>query len=57
VHIGTASAIKDTRQAVLNAAYAANQRRFTRRPKAPEMPAVARVNKPVTTQHPSKEAA
>ena len=31
VHIGTAPAIQDKRQAVLNAAYAANQRRFTRR--------------------------
>ncbi len=61
VHIGTAAAIQDKRQAVLNAAYAANPRRFTRRPKAPEMPATAWINKPVTdsdiTQHPSLEAA
>ena len=39
VHIGTAAAIQDKRQAVLNAACAANPRRFTRRPKAPKMPA------------------
>ena len=61
VHIGTAHAIQDKRQAVLNAAYAANQRRFTRRPRAPKMPGAAWINKPVTepdiTQHPSKEAA
>jgi hypothetical protein len=37
-HIGTAAAIQDKRQAVLNAACAANPRRFTRRPRAPEMP-------------------
>jgi len=46
---------------VLNAACAANPRRFTRRPKAPRMPAAAWINKPPAepdmTQHPSKEAA
>jgi putative transposase len=60
VHIGTASAIQDKRQAVLNAAYAANQRRFTRRPKAPRMPGAAWINKPTEpdiTQYPSREAA
>ena len=61
VHIGTAPAIQDKRQAVLNATYAANQRRFTRRPAAPKMPAAAWINKPATepdiTQHPSKQAA
>ena len=61
VHIGTAPAIQDKRQAVLNAACAANPRRFTRRPKAPKMPAAAWINKPATepdiTQHPSREAA
>jgi hypothetical protein len=36
VHIGTADAIQDKRQAVLNAACTANPRRFTRRPKAPK---------------------
>jgi putative transposase len=60
VHIGTAAAIQDKRQAVLNAACAANPRRFTRRPRAPKMPGPAWINKPVTgsdiTQHPPLEA-
>ena len=55
-HIG----IQDKRQAMLNAACAANQRRCTS-PMAPEMPAAARINKPVTDsdtqQHPSLETA
>ena len=50
VHIGTAPAIQDKRQAVLNAACAANPRRFTRRPRAPKMPGTAWINKPVTEQ-------
>jgi hypothetical protein len=61
VHIGTAPAIQDKRQAVLNAACAANPRRFTCRPRAPKMPVTAWINKPVTNsdvkQHPSQEAA
>jgi hypothetical protein len=48
-------------QAVLNAACAANPRRFTRRPRAPKMPGAAWINKPVPepdiTPHPSLEAA
>ena len=60
VHIGTAPAIQDKRQAVLNAACAANPRRFTRRPRAPKMPAAAWINRPVTgsdkTQDPPLEA-
>ena len=46
---------------MLNAACAANPRRFTRRPTAPKMPAAAWINKPVTnsdiTQHPPGKAA
>jgi len=61
VHIGTAHAIQEQRQAVLNAACAANPRRFTRHPRAPKMPGTAWINKPATepdiTQHPSREAA
>jgi hypothetical protein len=61
VHIGTAPAIQDKRQAVLNAACAANPRRFTHRPRAPKMPVTAWINKPATTnditQHTSQEAA
>jgi hypothetical protein len=48
VHIGAAAAIQDKRQAVLNAACAANPRRFTRRPRAPKMPGPAWINKPAT---------
>jgi putative transposase len=61
VHIGTAPAIREKRQAVLNAACAANPRRFTRQPKAPALPGTAWINKPVTdsdaTQDPPLEAA
>ena len=60
VHIGTAAAIQDKRQAVLNAACAANPRRFPHRPRAPKMPGTAWINKPVTdsdiTRHPPLEA-
>ena len=60
VHTGTAAAIQDKRQAVLNAACAANPRRFTRRPRAPKMPGPAWISKPVTdsdiTQHSPLEA-
>jgi len=38
MHIGTAPAIQDKRQAVLNAACAANPQRFTRRPGHPNCP-------------------
>jgi putative transposase len=61
VHTGTAAAIQEKRQAVLNAACAANPRRFARRPKAPKMPGTVWINKPATepdiTQHPPREAA
>jgi hypothetical protein len=50
VHIGTAPAIQEKRQAVLNAACAANPRRFTRRPRAPALPGTAWINKPVTVE-------
>ena len=61
MHIGTAPAIQEKRQDVLNAACAANPRRFTRRPRAPKMPGTAWINKPVTdsdkTCYPPLEAA
>jgi NAD(P)-dependent dehydrogenase (short-subunit alcohol dehydrogenase family) len=50
VHIGTAPAIQKKRQAVLDAACAADPRRFTRRPRAPELPAAAWINKPVNVR-------
>jgi hypothetical protein len=46
---------------VLNAACAANPQRFTRGPRAPELPGAAWINKPVTetdmTHNSSQEAA
>jgi putative transposase len=60
VHIGTASAIQDKRQAVLNAARAASPHRFSRHPRAPDLPGTAWINKQVTdsdmTRHPPREA-
>ena len=46
VHDGTASTIRDDRQQVLDAAYAAHPQRFTRPPTAPRLPAHAWINKP-----------
>jgi hypothetical protein len=46
VHDGTATAIRDDRQQVLDAAYAAHPERFTRPPTAPRLPAHAWINKP-----------
>ncbi|HEY6792115.1 MAG TPA: hypothetical protein VI365_32860, partial [Trebonia sp.] len=57
----TAPAIQDKRQAVLNAARAASPQRFTCRPRPPELPGAAWINKPVAvtnrdiTPHPSRE--
>jgi len=49
VHDGTAPAIRDQRQHVLDLAYAAHPERFTRPPAAPEIPRHAWINKPDTT--------
>ena len=46
VHDGTAGAIRNDRQQVLDAAYAAHPQRFTRPPTAPRLPAHAWINKP-----------
>jgi transposase InsO family protein len=46
VHFGTAEAIRADRQRTLNTAYAAHPGRFTRRPRAPELPTQAWINKP-----------
>lgn len=57
VHIGTAEAIQEKRQAVLTAAYAANPARFTRRPAPPKMPKAAWINKPDDEQpHPCSQS-
>jgi putative transposase len=60
MHTGTAEAIQEKRQAVLSAAYAANPRRFTRRPEPPALPKVAWINEPPSPeieQHQAQEAA
>jgi len=49
VHDGTAPAIRDDRQHVLDAAYAAYPDRFTRPPAAPTIPLHVWINKPATT--------
>ena len=50
IPIQISGAIQEKRQAVLNAACAANPRRFTRRPRAPALPGTAWINKPVTVE-------
>jgi putative transposase len=57
MHIGTAGAIQQKRQAVLSAAYAATPGRFTRRPRPPALPRAAWINEPLTPQHQPQEAA
>jgi len=47
VHFGTATEVRAQRQQTLDAAYAANPERFTRRrPQAPKLPTVAWINQP-----------
>jgi putative transposase len=46
VHIGTAAAVQEKRQAVLSAACAANPGRFTRHPRPPALPEAAWINEP-----------
>jgi putative transposase len=47
VHYGTASEIRQQRQATLDAAYRTNPARFTyRAPTAPKLPSVAWINEP-----------
>jgi transposase InsO family protein len=50
VHHGTAELVRDQRQAVLNAAWAANPERFARRPAAPKIPDKVWINNPEVTQ-------
>ena len=47
VHYGTAHEIRTQRAATLDAAYAANPNRFTRRPQPPKLPTIAWINPPV----------
>ena len=46
VHFGTAEVIREQRQQTLNAAYTTHPERFNRRPRAPELPTQAWINKP-----------
>jgi len=46
VHYGTAIEIRAQRAATLDAAYAANPTRFTRRPQPPKLPTIAWINQP-----------
>jgi len=46
VHYGTATEIRAQRALTLDAAYAANPDRFTRRPTPPKPPAIAWINSP-----------
>jgi putative transposase len=46
VHYGTATEIREQRAVVLDAAYAANPTRFSRRPTPPKLPTVAWINEP-----------
>ena len=47
VHYGTAVQIRAQRAATLDAAYAANPTRFSRRPKPPKLPTIAWINQPL----------
>ena len=47
VHYGTAVEIRAQRAATLDAAYAANPTRFTRRPVPPKLPTIAWINEPI----------
>ena len=47
VHYGTAVEIRAQRAATLDAAYAANPTRFSRRPKPPKLPTIAWINQPL----------
>jgi transposase InsO family protein len=48
VHYGTADQIRRHRQNTLNAAYTQHPDRFTRRPRAPQLPEKAWINQPTT---------
>jgi transposase InsO family protein len=55
VHFGTAEAVRGHRQRALDAAYSAHPGRFTRRPRAPELPAQAWINRPTDPATSSNE--
>ncbi len=56
MHFGTAGDVQAARAEVLEAAYAANPRRFcNRRPRLPKMPTIAWINKPSITNDAQKK--
>jgi len=56
MHFGTAGDVQAARGEVLEAAYAANPRRFcNRRPRPPKMPTIAWINKPTITNDAQKQ--
>ena len=57
VHYGTATEVRAQRAETLDAAYAANPARFRyRKPKPPELPTIAWINKPVTGEEVAQKA-
>jgi putative transposase len=57
MHFGTAGDVQAARGEVLEAAYAANPRRFcNRRPRPPKMPTIAWINKPTITNDAQKQS-
>lgn len=57
MHYGTAAEVQAAREAVLEAAYAENPRRFcNRRPRLPKMPTVAWINKPSISNDSQKKS-
>jgi putative transposase len=57
VHFGTAGDVQAARGQVLEAAYAANPRRFcNRKPRLPKMPTIAWINKPTITNDTQKKS-
>ena len=57
MHFGTADDVQDARTHVLDAAYAANPRRFcNRRPTPPKLPTIAWINKPTITNDTQKKS-
>lgn len=57
VHYGTAHEVRAQRAATLNAAYAANPTRFTRRPTPPKLPTIAWINPPLAIDQEATQSA
>jgi putative transposase len=57
VHYGTAHEVRAQRAATLDAAYAANPNRYTRRPTPPKLPTIAWINPPVDINEETAQSA